>query len=588
TEAERKDLARQLAKQKAICFETMASHKDPNEADLIGISFVWKKGEAYFLPLPTEKENAILVLEDFKSSLESTAQTKLSKDIKFDRIILRWYGIDLKGEFLDTMIAHYLIEPERKHDTTYLSESYLGYTPITIDNIIGKAGKNQLSWRDADPERISNYACELADLSLQLHDVFEPIIKEQKIDELYRNMEIPLAKVLSNLEYEGIRVDTDFLGTLSETMNTELIDLRTKIFEIADEEFNMDSPKQLGIVLFDKLEIEYKGKKTKTGQYSTSEDVLSKLGDQEIVAHILEYREIGKLKSTYVDALPNLINSKTGRVHTTLSQTVAATGRLSSNNPNLQNIPIRTARGRQIRKAFIPRDKDHLILSADYSQIELRIIASISKDKAMMQAFNDNIDIHTATAAKVYGVDLEEVTREMRSKAKMVNFSISYGVTAFGLAQRLSIPRKEAAELISNYFDTYPGVKQFMEDIVVQAKEEGYVETLLGRRRYLKDINSKNHTIRSHAERNAVNSPIQGTAADMIKLAMIDVDKAMGKANMKSVMTLQVHDELVFDARKEEVDELKHLVEENMRNAFKLDVPIIVEAGIGDNWLEAH
>lgn len=582
-------LAKALAKAKVLTIDTETTGVDPNEAELVGLSFSVQPGEAWYVPVPPEEKEAKAVVERFKPVLENDNITKVGQNLKYDLLVLRWHGVELAGPLRDTMIAHYLLEPDKRHKMDYLSETYLGYSPQPIEALIGKKGKKQLSMRDVPVEKVTDYAAEDADITGQLDRVFDPLIKENGFDTLYREVELPLLRVLADLEYEGVALDSKFLNDYAAELAKDQEALRAKVVDAAGVDFNLDSPKQLGEVLFDKLEIPYKGKKTKTGQYSTSEDVLTRLaGDQPIVQQVLEYREIGKLKSTYVEALPGLVNPRTGRVHTTFSQTVAATGRLSSNNPNLQNIPIRTERGQRVRRAFIPRDKDHVLLAADYSQIELRVIAAMAEDQAMLAAFREGLDIHAATAAKVYGLELDAVTSDHRRKAKMVNFGIVYGISAFGLAQRLDISRTEAGELIDQYFATYPGIRKFMDGTIEKAKEQGYVETLLGRRRYLPDINSRNFTLRGHAERNAINSPIQGSAADLIKLAMIKLQAEMKKQKMQSRMTLQVHDELVFDAHKDEVDELKALAIECMQSAYDLGVPLEVEAGVGDNWLEAH
>jgi len=584
-----KDLVKKLLKEKAVCFDTETTGLDANEADLIGIAFSFKAGEAYYVPIPPERADALKVVELFKPFFESEKITKIGQNIKYDMLILKWYDVEVNGDIVDTMIQHYLIEPDMRHNLNYLSESYLGYTPVSIESLIGKKGKNQKNMKDIPIEQVKEYAGEDADLTWQLYEHFSPIMKKHDLEKLYSTMEAPLIKVLTDIEHEGIALDVDFLKDYSDELTKEIGQLTTDIQNIVGEEFNLDSPKQLGNILFDTLKIPYKGKKTKTGQYSTNEETLAKLAnDQPVVKKVLEYRGMNKLLNTYIDALPKLINSKTGRIHSSFNQAVASTGRLSSSNPNLQNIPIRTERGREVRKAFIPRDKDHIILAADYSQIELRIIAEISGDKAMKNAFKEGIDIHAATAAKVFNIPLKDVDSEKRRQAKMVNFGIIYSISAFGLSQRLGIKRSAAAELIEAYFKEYPNIKTYMEDSVKNAREKGYAETILGRRRYLKDITSRNHTVKSFAERIAINMPIQGAAADMIKLAMIKVHAAMKKAKMQSKMILQVHDELVFDARKDELEALKALVKKNMEGAVKMDVPIIVEMGTGANWLEAH
>jgi len=589
TPEKRAELVAALSRQTLICLDTETTGTDPNTAELVGMSFSWKTGEGWYVPLPAASDKAKAIAAEFAGPLGDPAITKVGQNLKYDLLVLRWHDVEVGGPLRDTMIAHYLLEPEKRHKMDYLAESYLGYSPKPIEDLIGRKGKGQLTMRDVDVERVAEYAAEDADITLQLQGVFAPMLKEQGIESLYESVELPLLRVLADLEFEGVAIDRKFLDAYSTEMGKDQARIEAEVYELAGVKFNLDSPKQLGDVLFEKMGVEYKGKKTKTGQYSTAEDVLTRLaGEAPIVQKVLEYREIGKLKSTYVDALPSLINPRTDRVHSTFSQTVAATGRLSSNNPNLQNIPIRTARGREIRKAFVPRNKDYVLLSADYSQIELRIIAALSGDTAMLEAFKSGQDIHAATAAKVYGVPLESVSSDMRRKAKMVNFGIIYGISGFGLSQRLSVPRKEADELITNYFQTYPGIRQFMHETVEKARSQGYIETILHRRRYLADIDSRNQTLRGQAERNAINSPIQGSAADLIKLAMINIQAEMKKLGMRSRMTLQVHDELVFDALRSEVDELKPMVIEKMRNAYDLGVPLDVEAGAGENWLEAH
>jgi len=587
---DRAKLLKNLQKQKIVAFDTETTGLDSNNTEIVGISFSWKKHEGYYVPCPENQEEAKAIVKVFEPFFLNEKIEKIGHNIKFDMQVLRLYDVDVKGLLYDTMVAHYVAESEMRHKMDILSETYLGYTPVPIENLIGKKGKHQKTMRDVPLDKITEYASEDADITFQLKEVTDKMIEEKEAGKLLKEMELPLVPVLCDMECEGVNLDVGFLEKYSAELEKEKVALRSKVFELAGEEFNLDSPKQLGQVLFVKMEIPYKGKKTKTGQFSTNEETLTGLdGDHEIISSILNYRELTKLKSTYVDALPRLINPRTNRLHTTFNQTIAATGRLSSINPNLQNIPIRTERGRKIRKAFIPRDKDHTLLAADYSQIELRIIAAITEDEGMQSAFKNNEDIHTATAAKVFGVKQEEVDREMRRKAKAVNFGIAYGQSAFGLSQTLKIPRKEAKEIIDNYFEQFPGIKGYMAKTIEFAREKGYVETLLGRRRYLRDINSRNHTVRSQAERNAINSPIQGSAADMIKIAMINVDKAMKKAKLKSKMILQVHDELVFDVYKPELEQLKNLVVEEMKNAMPdIGVPIKVEAGIGENWLEAH
>ena len=584
-----KALAGELKKRDSFCFDTETTGLDPNNAEIVGISFAWKAHEAHYVPLSENYHQATQQLAVFKEILEDESIEKTGQNIKYDISILRWYDVVVKGRFFDTMIAHYLLEPDRRHNMDYLAETYLHYKPVSIESLIGKKGKKQGSMRDVPPEQIKEYAAEDADITLQLREVFEPKLKETGTEKLFRETEMPLVPVLAAMEAEGVKVDTATLAKFSEELGIEIALKEQEIYEMAGMEFNISSPKQLGEVLFERLQLSGKPKKTKTGQYSTSEEVLAKLAYRHpIVEKILEYRSLTKLKSTYVDALPKLVSERDGRIHTSYNQAVAATGRLSSNNPNLQNIPIRTERGREIRKAFVPRNKEYVLLAADYSQIELRIIAHLSRDEAMMEAFRKGIDIHTATASRVYGVPVHEVTSEMRRHAKTVNFGIIYGISAFGLSERLKIPRREAAGIIENYFEKYPGIKRYMEKTIEFAREHGYVETILGRRRYLKDINSANGVVRAYAERNAINAPIQGSSADMIKIAMIGIFNEMQKRNLKSKMILQVHDELVFDAHKEEVEILKTLVDEKMRNALPLDVPVMVDINTGNNWLEAH
>ncbi len=578
-----------LLKQKLICFDTETTGVDANEAELVGMSFSWEAGSGYYVPVPADRSSADALLNKFRPVLESEKIGKVAQNLKYDYLIMKWYGVELKGDLHDSMLAHYLLEPELRHNMDYLSENYLGYTPVSIETLIGKKGKNQLSMRDAPLDKVAEYAAEDADITLQLHTIFQPMLDKEELRKLYEDVEMPLVPVLAAMEYEGVNLDVDFLNKYSEELAVDIEIAAKEIYELAEVKFNIDSPKQLGEVLFTKMKIPYEGKKTKTGQLSTSEDILARLAPNHPIAnHILEYRELNKLKSTYVDALPQLINPKTGRVHTNFGQAIAASGRLSSNNPNLQNIPIRTERGQRVRKAFIPRDEHHIILSADYSQIELRIIAALSNDEGMIEAFRQGMDIHSATAARVFGVALAEVNRDMRSKAKAVNFGIAYGQTAFGLSQNLGISRTEAKEIIDNYNEKFPGVARLMEENIEYARKHGYVKTVLGRKRYLRDINSANNTVRSAAERVAVNSPIQGSAADLIKVAMLHLHDAMNKRHMRSRMTLQVHDELVFDAHRDEVEELEVLVREKMVNALSLNVPIEAEVGKGSNWLEAH
>jgi len=584
-----KDLIGQLSQQKAFCFDTETTGIDANNAELVGISFSFKVGEAYYVPVPADFESAKAKAHLFKDILENPNIKKIGQNIKYDILILKWYGIEVAGELFDTMLAHYLIDPDTRHGMDVLAENYLGYTPVSITELIGKKGKNQGSMRDVEVETVKEYAAEDADITLQLEQVFAPLLIDVKAEQLAKEIENPLVYVLAAMEIEGVRIDMEQLQNYSKELEIEVNRLEKSVYEKAGVKFNLASPKQLGEVLFDKLKLDDKAKKTKTGQYQTGEDVLLGLAPKsDIVQDILDFRQLQKLKSTYVDALPLLVNPKTGRVHTSYNQAVAATGRLSSNNPNLQNIPIRTARGREVRKAFIPRDENHILISADYSQIELRIIAEISEDENMMEAFVNGLDIHTATAAKVYGIELNEVTSDQRRNAKAVNFGIIYGQSAFGLSQNLGISRKEAAEIIENYFTQYAGIKKYMADTINFARENGYVETIMGRRRYLRDITSANQTVRGFAERNAINAPIQGSAADMIKIAMINIYQDIKDQKLQSKMTMQVHDELVFDVLKSEKDQIKNIILNRMQTAIKTTVPIVVEIGEGYNWLEAH
>ncbi len=584
-----------LLNQTSICFDTETTGIDALNAELVGMSFSWQKGEAFYVPFPENQEEAQILVDKFKPFFENENIEKIGQNIKYDLKILSNYGVQIKGKLFDTMIAHYLINPDMRHNMDVLSETYLKYSPKSIEDLIGKKGKNQKSMRDVSLEDIKEYAAEDADVTYQLKQNFSPILDKAETKKLFDEIEIPLIPVLAAMELEGINLDVPFLKEMSEIMAKESSELEQKIYETAGEKFNLASPKQLGDVLFDKMKIGgAKQKKTKTGQYATGEEVLSYLANEhQIVKDILEWRQMVKLQSTYIDALPNQVDKKTGRVHTDYMQTVAATGRLSSNNPNLQNIPIRTERGRLIRKAFIARDENYTLVSADYSQIELRIIAALSGEENMIKAFQNNEDIHRSTAAKVFNVPLDEVTKEQRSNAKTVNFGIIYGVSAFGLSNQTSLSRKESAELIDAYYATYPKLKSYMSNQVDFARENGYVQTVLGRRRYLKDINSANMMVKSGAERNAVNAPIQGSAADIIKIAMINIHKRLNEKNpdgsgWKSKMLLQVHDELVFDVHNSELEKIKPMIKHEMENAFKMDVPLDVEIGFGKNWLEAH
>ncbi|MBL7731447.1 MAG: DNA polymerase I [Chitinophagaceae bacterium] len=587
-----KKLVAELKKHDEICFDTETTGIDANDAELVGLSFSVKPGEGYYVPCPADQKRTQEILAHFESLFADKKKTWIGQNTKYDLLVLKWYGTELAGKLFDTMLAHYVIEPDGKRSMDILSERFLGYEPVHIEELIGKKGKTQGTMRDVELEKIKEYACEDADITLQLKHKFAPLLPEKEVEKVFNEVESPLVKVLVDMEYEGIKVDVDFLTDYSKQLEKDAKVSEEAVYKQAGVRFNLASPKQLGEVLFEKLKLDPSAKKTKTGQYQTGEDVLLKLAAKghSIADDILAFRELTKLKSTYVDALPQLINRKTGRVHTTYGQAVAVTGRLQSNNPNLQNIPVRTDRGKEIRKAFVPRDSKHILLSADYSQIELRIVASISGDKNMCKAFVDGTDIHTATAARVYNVSEKEVTKEMRYKAKSVNFGIIYGQGAFGLADNLGISRTEAKEIIDNYKKEFPGIQKYMDDTINFARENGYVETLMGRKRWLRDINSANFTVRGFAERNAINSPIQGSAADMIKLAMQKVHAAMKKEKMQSKMLLQVHDELVFDALKTEVKELKPLIVECMQSAMPLPhkVPVIAECGEGKNWLEAH
>ena len=590
TAAQRQDLVKLLEQQDVICFDTETTGVDANEASLVGLAFAVKAGEAYYVPVPEDEKEAQAIVEDFKAVLENETIKKIAQNAKYDLLILKWYGVEVKGAILDTMIAHYLLEPELRHNMDFLAETYLQYQPVSIETLIGKRGKNQLTMRDVPVAKVVEYASEDADITFQLQDKLFPELKAEKLDELYFSMEEPLVRALVEMEYNGIRVDTEYLAAYSEELGKQVRAFEQEIYDDSGHRFNIASPKQVGQVLFDHMKIPYRWKKTASGQYSTNEEKLNDLAaDHPIVKKILKYRGLTKLMSTYVDALPRMVNPKTGRIHSSFNQALAATGRLSSNNPNLQNIPIRTPEGAKVREAFIPRSEEFTLLAADYSQIELRLIAELSGDEAMVEAFQQGLDIHRATAARVFDVAFDEVTKEQRYRAKTVNFSIIYGAGATNLSKQLGIKRTEAKELIENYFATYQGLKTYMDSAVESAREHGYVKTLMGRRRYLRDINSRNGVIRSHAERNAINTPVQGTAADMIKLAMNSIHRELMTGDYKSKMILQVHDELVFDAHLEELDRLKPMIEEKMKNAIPgLKVPILVGMGTGNNWLEAH
>ena len=589
TATAQKLLLKKLLQQRSVCFDTETTGLNTLTAELVGIAFSYEKGKGYYLPFPEDRDQALELLENFRPFFEDEKIEKVGQNLKYDIKILANYGVRVRGKLFDTMLAHYLINPDMRHNMDLLAESYLNYQPVPIVDLIGKKGKNQGSMRDVPLEKQTEYAVEDADITLQLKYLFEKELKKDNLFKLFDEIEIPLIDVLAHMELEGINIDTEYLKTLSDQFTKEIKVLEDKIYGEANTEFNLASPKQLGVVLFEHLKLLEKPKKTKTGQYATGEEILSKLaGKHQIVADILEWRGLVKLKNTYVDALPNEINKKTGRIHTTYSQAVAATGRLSSNNPNLQNIPIRTERGRLIRKTFIPKNKDYILLAADYSQIELRLIAEMSGDEEMKASFLRGEDIHKATAARVFGVPLEEVTREQRSQAKTVNFGIIYGVSAFGLSQQTNLSRTESKELIDAYYKTYPTLRQYIHQQIEFAKEHGYVETLLGRRRYLKNINSRNNVVRAMDERNAVNAPVQGSAADIIKIAMIRIHRYFKENALKSRMLLQVHDELVFDVHKDELGTLKPVIKKEMENAFKLSIPLIVDLGEGNNWLEAH
>lgn len=581
-------LVNNLLKQKAVCFDTETTSLNEMEAELVGMSFSYKKGLAYYVPLSENKEEALATLEIFKPFFEKEDILKIAHNLKFDYKILKLHGVEIKGNCFDTMIAHYLLNPDGRHGMDYLSEIYLNYQPVAIETLIGKKGKKQGNFRDVDLQLQTNYAAEDADITFQLYELFAPQLIKENLEDLFYKVEMPLVEVLAKMELEGICLDEDWLAKESIDLESDLRNLESKIFALSGEEFNMNSPKQLGEILFEKLKLDPKAKKTKTGQYQTSEDILQKLVNKhDIIGHILKYRTYQKLKSTYVDALPSQIDKEDQRVHTTFSQTTAATGRLASVNPNLQNIPIRTLRGQQIRGAFVAKENYQLI-SADYSQIELRLIAEISDETNMIQAFQKGEDIHTSTASKLFKIPLEEVSKTQRSQAKTVNFGIVYGQSAFALAEQTGLSRKEAKEMIDAYYENYPKLKEWMAEQVKKARELGYVETILGRKRHLKDINSNNFVVKGHSERNAVNAPIQGSAADIIKMAMINIDKKITEKNLKTKMLLQVHDELIFESPIDEVKQAKELIKTEMEQAFQTKVPLLVEVGVGKNWLEAH
>ncbi|MDY0103642.1 MAG: DNA polymerase I [Lentimicrobium sp.] len=589
TTEKRKTLIEHLANSPMFCFDTETTGLDANNVELVGMSFATKPGEAWFVPIPEKYADALEIVSEFSLVFANENIGKTGQNLKYDISVLKWYEISVNGPLFDTMIAHYLIEPDMRHNMDFLAKTYLNYEPVSIESLIGKKGKNQLTMRSVELEKLKEYASEDADITLQLKNILEPKLDETGTRKLFDEIEMPLVKVLAAMEAEGVKIDSDNLNLFSSQLEQEIATVEKEIFQMAGETFNVASPKQLGEILFDKMELSDNPKQTKTKQHSTSEDTLQKLIHKHpIIQHILDYRSLTKLKSTYVDSLPLLVNPRTGRIHTSYNQAVAATGRLSSNNPNLQNIPIRTERGREIRKAFVPRNEKYTLLAADYSQIELRIIAHISGDEAMQQAFRDGIDIHTATAARIYSTDIENVSKEMRRNAKTVNFGIIYGISAFGLSERLGIPRREAADIIAQYFERFPGIKKYMEETIVFAREHGYVETIMKRRRYLRDINSGNAIVRGFAERNAINAPIQGSSADMIKIAMINIQREFVNRKLRSRMIMQVHDELVFDAHLEEVDVVKTIIENYMKTAIELSIPVEVEMSTGNNWLEAH
>jgi len=590
TREKRNDLIQQLKKLDEFCFDTETTSVDPHDAELVGIAISWKKHQAYFIPCPQEQKEARKITEEFREVFEDEKIGKVGQNIKYDILVMRNYNIRVQGPLFDTMIAHYLLQPEQRHNLTVLSEKYLNYTPISIEELIGKKGKNQRSMRSVPVKQITPYACEDADLTWQLRDILEKELKEHSLWKLAGEMEMPLIHVLIRMEMNGVKINEKELKQYAGELREELKGIEKEVHQMAGVTFNIDSPKQLGEVLFERMKIVDNPKKTRTKQYSTSEETLQQLMDKHpIIQKVLDYRSVRKLLSTYVEALPGLIRPGTGKIHTSFNQAIAATGRLSSYNPNLQNIPIREERGRKIRKAFVPSDKDHLLLAADYSQIELRIMAHMSGDKKMIEAFRNNEDIHSSTAAQLFHLDNPgEVTREQRRKAKTANFGIIYGISAFGLSQRLNIPRKEAKEIIDAYFSNFSGVKQYMDQRIAAARQDGYVETIWGRKRFLENINSRNATLRAMAERNAINAPIQGSAADIIKVAMLHIDRELREKNYQSKLILQVHDELIFDVYRPELEELTRMVTGKMEDAHKLDVPLTVETGTGENWLEAH
>ncbi len=586
---ERKNMIKMLSGAKEFCFDTETDSLDPHDSGLVGISFCCKAHEAWYVPVPEKKDDAEALLEEFRELFEDEMIAKVGQNIKFDILVLSRSGIKVKGRLFDTMLAHYLLEPGLRHNMNYLAGVYLDYAPVSIEELIGKKGRGQGSMRDVEIEKIKEYAAEDADITWQLKEILEKELEKEGMDRLAAEMEMPLSAVLASMEEAGVALDTGSLGSISGKLSEDLQQIENEVYKLAGTEFNLASPKQLGEILFERMKIVDNAKRTKTKQFSTNEEVLDKIKDKHpIIPKILEHRGLKKLLSTYVDALPKLVNKRTGRIHTSFNQAITSTGRLSSTNPNLQNIPIREERGREIRKAFIPRNDDHVLLAADYSQIELRLMAHMSGDKGMIEAFANDEDIHAATAAKIFSVGRDEVTREMRARAKTANFGIIYGISAFGLSQRLSIPRGEAKELIDGYFNTYPAVKEYMDKSIRDARDKGYVVTIKGRRRQLPDINSRNSLVRGNAERNAINAPIQGSAADIIKLAMVRIHEEIEKRKLKTKMVLQVHDELVFDVFKPELEEVRGLVVDAMQSVVSLSVPLTVDTGTGSNWLEAH
>ena len=589
TPEKRKALILQLRKAGSFCFDTETTGLDPNNSELVGMSFAVKPHEAWYVPIPENHHEALAIVAEFLDLFADAAVAKTGQNMKFDIAILRWYNVEVKGQLFDTMLAHYLIQPDLRHGMDFLSMTYLNYKPVSIESLIGKKGRDQVTMRMVDLEEVKEYAAEDADITLQLRLALEPGLDKAGARDLFEKIEMPLMPVLAAMEAEGVKLNSAALDEFSIQLKTEIVQLEEEIFTHAGVKFNIGSPKQLGDILFDRMKITDKTRQTKTKQYATGEEILVKLVNKHpIVQLILDYRSLTKLKSTYVDSLPLLVNPRTGRIHTSYNQAVAATGRLSSNNPNLQNIPIRTERGREIRKAFVPRNSDYVLLSADYSQIELRIIAEMSGDAGMLDAFTRGADIHTATAANIYSIPAEEVTRDMRRNAKTVNFGIVYGISAYGLSEQLNIPKNEAAEIIRQYFEKFPGIQQYMEKTLTFARENGYVETMMKRRRYIHDINSANGNMRGFAERNAINAPIQGSSADMIKIAMIKIHHAMNAQKLRSRMIMQVHDELVFDVHRAELDIVKPLVHKLMQEAIPMRVPVEVEVNSGENWLEAH